>query len=190
MGRPKGSKNRQAGAAKAAKSAPRSDGVTTTKHNIAAAAASLTDDERQALTRHHVGQYKRDLEAKKAADATFKNTCKKAKSDGVALSEIKTFIEMETPEGEKRVAENLEQSLRIARWLGSNIGDQLGLFANGEADGDPAGAAYRAGKRAAMENKKGIPPSHYDRDEWLRGYQDAQAALIESMGTKEGAAAH
>ena len=125
MGRPKGSKNRQAGAAKAAKSAPRSDGVTTTKHNIAAAAASLTDDERQALTRHHVGQYKRDLEAKKAADATFKNTCKKAKSDGVALSEIKTFIEMETPEGEKRVAENLEQSLRIARWLGATSSASL-----------------------------------------------------------------
>ena len=173
MGRPRGSKNRE-------KSVPKADGITTTKHNVAAAKADLTEDQQRALLEQSVVTYEAALKVKNDATAAFIKECKRIKGDGVSLDDVKTAIKLSTPEGEAKMKAALEAQLRVARWLNADIGTQFSLFRD---DGSGAeNASYKAGKTAGMAGKpSSAVPAHFDVNEWMRGYGDAQAALLANI---------
>lgn len=138
--------------------------------------SELTDEQKQALFHHHTRLYKDALAKKKAADADFKNACKRAKAESVDPKMIKFAIELEGDEDGHLEAERKERE-RIAQWLGLPFGGQSDMFDRRTA----AEIAFDAGKRAGMEGKSGSAPDGYDPVEWSRGWQAGQAALISSL---------
>lgn len=167
MARTRGSKNKP-------KTASSASGPVTTEHNRPPA---LTDEQRHALVASSVKSYTSLLAVLKTAQADFKNGCKRIKADGVDLEEVKDWIALDTPEGEQRISEGLERTIRIARWRGARLGEQLALFVENEGN-----AAYMAGKRASLGGAKPVPPNHFDQQEWLRGFNDHQSELLDNFG--------
>lgn len=166
-GRPKGSRNKPKVIPANANASP----PAPANHN------QLTDEQQQALFEQHKKKYEHFLALKKKADADFKNACKLAKSelgDG-AVDSIKDAIELETEEGEARFKSRVERQIRVARWLGLDVGTQGELFGADRTPGDDR--AFGEGKRAGMAGKERRAP--YDAAtsqfrKWLEGYDAGQ----------------
>lgn len=168
MSRPTGSKNKP-------KEAPRSDGITTTKHNEAAERADLTEDQQRANLALAVTAYQASLKNKNDYVAEHLKVCKRIKGDGVDLADVKTAIALQTPEGEAKLKARMAAEARVARWYGSAIGTQFGLF---EDDITSEDKAFQAGKRAGLAGEKSAAPDGFELNEFLRGWQIGQAALM------------
>ncbi|WP_029002765.1 hypothetical protein [Azorhizobium doebereinerae] len=170
-GRPKGSKNKPKVVTPAA-AAP--------GHN----SGELSDEQRQALTLQHKGQYVKALAAKKAADAALKNVCKKAKSElgEYAVDDIKLAIELDTDEGIARLKADMERQARMARWFGLPLGSQAGLFSEDRTPVEDK--AFAEGKRAGMGAELRSAPSRYPQqvaDRWYAGYDAGQNVVRADM---------
>lgn len=159
-------------------------------HNL----EQLTDDQRHALTAQYRTKYEAALKAKKDADVTFKNVCKKAHAElgDTAVDDIKDMIAGSTPEGEKALLARLiaqeERQARIARWLGLAPGAQPSMF---EQDRTPAvDRAFAEGKRVGLAGGNCAPPHSPDTEQhgrWMEGFHEGQAVL--SKGFKPLSAA-
>lgn len=164
-GRPKGTKNKP----KEAKPSGSPNG-----HN---ANGGITDEQREALAHQHKAAYQRALSAKKDADADFKNACKRIKAElgDHGVHEIKTMIELDTPEGETRIRARLEAELRAAAYMQSPLGTQFTLDVNA-VDRTPAvDRAYAEGRRDALASK--VAQTDYDPNvEQYRAYHDGHKA--------------
>lgn len=141
----------------------------------------LTDDERRALLLQHKTHYEESLAAKKAADAVFKNTCKRAKAEcgKDAVLEIKDAIALTEPGGQIALEAEVARKHRIARWMGLPIGAEPVLFE--VVDRRPSvDIAYDQGKSGGMKGVTCIPPydtsvPQYQR--WIEGWHDGQDIL-------------
>jgi DNA-binding transcriptional MerR regulator len=165
-GRPPGSKNEKNGSASAELKITAHDNVA--KH-------PLTDEQLQALTDSWVGHYVSALEKKKAADADLKNVCKKAKSEGVTLADIKAYIEAGTEEGQANIKANVDRGARVARWRGFAIGHQFGLFGD---DDESVPLSFTLGKEAGLKGEPATCPANRDVEEFLRGWHAGQKILL------------
>ena len=168
MGRPKGSKNRPKSETESSPQ-PR---PATTDHAKAASKTDLTDDQLHSLTAHHSQHYAKALAAKKLADAAFKNVCKLAKAEGVSVDDIKTYIDLDSEEGQARLRAKVEAAARIARWKGASLGTQFSLFDESETN------SFQAGKEAGMAGHAAKAPAGRDVNEWMRGWQVGQQANL------------
>jgi hypothetical protein len=190
MGRPKGSRNRKNGTAepKASAPAPEAEGAGPEPgHN--GGPPELTDDERRALLFQHKRNYEAALADKKAADANFKNACKRAKAEcgKDAVDDIKDAIAFEAPNGQQLFAAEVERKQRIARWLGLPVGAQVEFNFIDRTPVDDR--AFDAGKVAGMEGKDCKPPaSVHAPEKWTEGWHAGQAVLMSAF-TKVKAAA-
>jgi ribosome modulation factor len=143
--------------------------------------SELTDDEKRALMLQHKNHYSVALAAKKAADADFKNTCKKAKAEcgKDAVAEIKDAIALEQPGGRTALEAEIARKHRIARWMGLPVGAEPLMFE--VQDRRPAiDIAYDQGKASGMAGEVRTPP--YDtsvpqHQRWLEGWHDGQEIL-------------
>lgn len=163
-------------------------------HNSGEAApkkpADLTEDQRQALAFSHKRQYEAALAKKKAADAEFKNACKRIKAElgdeGVDL--IKDMILIATEEGEAKIRAAMERQMRAARYMAAPLGAQFEMF---DADRTPAVDRARAeGRRDAMAGEALVNP--YDSsvpqaDAYAEGWHEGQKAAIEAQKVADGA---
>lgn len=142
----------------------------------------LDDDQQQVLFEQHRTAYASSLDAKKKADAAFKNACKLAKSelgkDGVRM--IKIAIEIEEDGGEEKINEQITNTLKVARWLGASVGTQFSLGL------EETNHFFDDGKRAGMKGETAKPPSqltpgseHYNS--WLEGHAAGQAVLAKGF---------
>lgn len=148
--------------------------------------SELTDDEKRALTFQWKRDYSAALDAKKTADAKFKNVCKQAKAElgPQAVNDIKALLLMETPEGEASVKAAIEQQIRVARWAASPIGTQFQFF---ETGGPAVDQAFENGKKAGFDGKDMSPPHdpsvpQYQR--WIEGWHAAQEVLMSGFRDK------
>lgn len=147
--------------------------------------SELTDDEQRALLIQHKGHYTTALAAKKAADAAFKNVCKKAKAEcgKDAVANIKDAIALEEPGGREAIEQEIARKHRIARWMGLPVGTQPIMFES--EDRRPAvDIAYDNGKAAGMAGATAQPPHdpsvpQYQR--WLEGWHDGQEILASAF---------
>jgi hypothetical protein len=158
-------------------------------HNSNGGDTELTDDQRAALLFQHVRSYKTALEAKKKADADIKNICKIAKAEcgKDAVESIKDKIKMETEEGQAEVKAQIERQLRVARWMGADVGTQFSM--NLEVDRTPAeDRAYDDGKRVGLAGGPCNPPhdpSVPQYAKWMGGFHAGQAVLAAGIKRKE-----
>lgn len=166
------------------KTAPTSEKPVTTLHNEAAARADLTEDQQRANLALAVTAYQASLKNKNDYAAEHLKVCKRIKGDGVDIADVKTAIALQTPEGEASLKAKMAAEARVARWMGSAIGTQFGLF---EEDITSEDKAFQAGKRAGLAGEKSTAPAGFDLNEWLRGWQIGQAALM-GMHLKQKAA--
>lgn len=146
----------------------------------------MTDDEERALLLQHKKRYEASLAAKKAADADFKNTCKKAKAEcgKDAVANIKDAIAFEAPGGQGAFNEEIARKHKVARWMGLPVGASPRFF--DDFDGRPAvDIAYDNGKNAGMSGEIAKPPHdpsmpQYQR--WMEGWHDGQEILLSALG--------
>lgn len=147
------------------------------------AKAPLTDAELQGLFEHHKGNYEKALAAKKKADATFKDICKKAKAESVSIADIKLAIDLEDDGGEERLREKIERTHRVARWLGLPVGTQPSFF--DEVDRTPSvDKAEAEGHRSGLKGESANPPPHFgmaQQQAWLTGWHTGQKVLTDRI---------
>lgn len=158
------------------------NGIGHNSGNTGDEPAVLSDKQLKAIGYHHKGLYERALAAKKKADAALKNCAKEALAAGVSVADIKTLIQLDTPEGEAAIRADLERQLKTLRWSGSELGTQLSFL--DEPDRTPIeDRAYLEGETAGMKGE--TPRAPYEgaaEQAWLRGHHDGQEVL---MGTLE-----
>lgn len=140
----------------------------------------LTDDQRAALTFDWRKKYETALNAKKKAEADFKNTCKSARADlgDTAVDDIKSMIAMESEEGEAKIRSELERQMKVARWMGMPFGSQSDMF--GEDRTPAVDRAYALGKKAGLAGESMQPPHAPgvpQHQTWLEGWHDGQAVV-------------
>jgi hypothetical protein len=144
--------------------------------------SSLTDDERRALTLHHVRLYEAAEAIVEKAKAERKAVADQAKADlgRGAMADVKDLI---VARDEKVIKADLERRLRIARWSGLPIGTQLAMF-----DFMPDDRAAEQGKVAGMCGEVCQPPGHLTpsgQQRWIGAWHDGQAVLASAFAKKK-----
>jgi hypothetical protein len=147
--------------------------------------SELTDDEKRALLIQHRNAYELALAEKKAADAEFKNICKKAHAEcgPTAVADIKSAIKLDEPGGKMAVEAEIARLHRVARWMGLPVGAEPMMFEM--QDRRPAvDIAYDSGKLAGMAGETQKPPydtsvPQYQR--WLEGWHDGQDIIASAF---------
>lgn len=143
----------------------------------------LDDEHLQALhLNSHVPDYEKALKEKKDADANLRNVCKRIKSEGGSVDEIKLTIALRSPAGEAALKATIEQQMRVARWSGLPVGTQGDMFA---PDVRPLSErAKQEGKIAGMRGDECRPPYDGGSDgyqPWVEGWHEGQAVLASKI---------
>ena len=117
-------------------------------------------------------------EAKKAADNALKQFGKEIKADlgKGGLQDIKDAIDLDTPEGEERLKEEMARRARVMRWMGLPIGSEPDMF--GGPDRRPVTEkAFAEGKAAGLKAEPFRNPYHQTNPgnaEYAKGYEAGQ----------------
>lgn len=145
---------------------------------------SLSDDQQYSLTEQHRQKVEKALATKKAAAAAYLNACKIAKAELGAdgMDRINDLIALSTPEGEKRMKEQIERQITVMRWMNVPIGTQGSIF--GEEDRTPiTERAFNEGKRQGLAGESCVNPHHHTTEAHRR-FNDGWAAGQETKATK------
>jgi len=113
------------------------------------------------------------------ANANLRNAYKQAKADGFAKSDFEEAFKMQGAEGEKAKKSAIARSLRIARWLGMDLGSQLDMFEQDERV-PAADRAFEEGKSQAMQGisaKCDYAPETEQYRRFMEGWHVGQAVL-------------
>jgi hypothetical protein len=141
---------------------------------------ALDDRQRLDLTVAHKRKYVAALDAKRKAEADFKNICKAARADlgDYAIDNIKDLIQLSTEEGEKAFRAHIDEKVRVARWEKLMSGEQLDWL---DISAMPAeDRAFHEGEKACREDQPCRPP--YDQSvpqyaAWMDGYYQTQKRI-------------
>lgn len=132
-------------------------------------AEQLSDEDRQRLLLHHKRKLRSLLAAEKEAKGAVSKAYELAKKEGVTKKDIELAFKLETEEGQQAVMRDMQRMLDIDRWTGKSVGTQLELFAKEK----PAERIFEEGRRAALEERPRIAPTHLsqrDQQNWLDGH--------------------
>ena len=201
MGRPKGSKNRPKNTEPPVPDAEMADadeGVTVEEIDAAPPAKGsvvgdnapppMSDDEVRAIflgfVRDRIDLTAAKTTAKKEYDAAvsaLRHQAKTIKKAGICtLRQVEKGMQLQTPEGEASLRDEMAENLQAAIWIGSPIGTQFSF----DLDGDRRpieDRAFDAGKIAFMSGERADPPHSPETAAfraWLRGYHEAQGAAV------------
>jgi hypothetical protein len=114
------------------------------------AAVKSNDDQDRALFLQALPKIGQLRAALNTANANLRNAYKQAKADGFAKKDFDEAFLMQGAEGEKVKKATISRSLRIARWLGMDLGAQLDMFEQ-DARVPAIDRAYEEGKSQAMQ---------------------------------------
>lgn len=171
------------------KTKPGAPGAVGPGHNSDAGddKPKLTPDEEQALFLNHRTAWS-GLEAKRKVFKKFEDEVKAAlKNDGFTIKMMKIADDLTTVKGEAKIEAEVEERLKVARWIGHPLGAQMDLFE--QPDRTPSvDRAYEEGKRTSMENKRAKPsyaPETEQYRSFMAGYHDHQRELVGGMKAPE-----
>lgn len=122
---------------------------------------------------------------KDAAVAALRNAYKQAKADGFAKGDFDEAFKMQGHEGEKVKKAAISRSLRIARWLGMDLGAQLDMFEQ-DARVPAVDRSYEEGKSQAMQGLSLKCDYAHETEQYrtfAKGWHDGQEIL--SKGFKK-----
>lgn len=139
------------------------------------------DREEKALFLHHMPLIKAARDRVASATGDLRNLYKKAKAEGnFTKADFDTAFALETAEKEAKARARIARELKIARIVGSSMGNQLDLFL--EPDRTPAADnAFAEGERDAMQNlpaKLKYDPSTEQARKYLEGYHSVSAKRV------------
>lgn len=104
------------------------------------------------------------------------------KDDGFTFRQIKTAIQLSTPEGEAEYKMQVANDLLSAQYIGAAIGSQLSMFL--EPDRTPAvDVAADEGQKDAMESKPAKPgyaPSTPQFESYMTAYHNEQGRQVKA----------
>jgi len=104
----------------------------------------------------------------------------KAKNDGYKKRQFQLARDFEDVKGEARINALMDDTLRVARWIGHPLGAQLDLFRETPAVPFPR----ESGRLASMSNKPRKPeiaPNTEAYEQWMEGYDEHQRELMEGF---------
>lgn len=137
------------------------------------------EDQERALFLHNLPKIS-DLKAKVAkATADLRNAYKQAKADGFVKADFDEAFKMQGEEGEKVKKAAIARSLRIAKWLGLDLGTQLDMFMQDERV-PAADRSFEEGKSQAMLGislKCDYAPETEQYRKFAEGWHAGQAVL-------------
>lgn len=144
---------------------------------------ALSDDQQRALGFHHKRLWQVALDAQKAAAAEVKKAEKRAVADGISKADLKLMRDLDGKAGDAALRVEIERTLRVARWMGAEVGEQFSF------DDIPNRApvterAFERGKRDGMSGATAVTPEGYtgeSEQEYLRGWHDGQAILFSAL---------
>lgn len=143
----------------------------------------LTENEKRELFASHRtawNGWKAKLAVVKAQEREMKEALK---NDGFTVKEMQIADLLIEVHGEAKVKSEIEERLRVARWIGHPLGAQLDMFA--QPDRMPAvERAYEEGKTCSIEGRTARPdydPSTPQYRSFMAGYHDHQRELIGGM---------
>jgi hypothetical protein len=172
MARPRGSKNRPKDGNGGAPAGPGHNG------------GKLTDDERRALTLHHMRLWVAADAVVEVAKAERKSVADQAKADlgKGALGDIKDMIVFSDHD---RARASLDRHMRLAKWMGMPIGFQVDMF----ADRSPIEDKWAAqGKTAGMAGENCSPPASLPpsgHQVWIEHWHVGQGILMSAFAKKK-----
>ena len=141
--------------------------------------APVNDDAKRELFLHHREGWNAWRAKQKAIEKIGDDLKKSLKADGFLVKEFTIADELLTQRGEIKIKGEVTTRLRVARWLGHPMGNQLDLFAEtSNAAADP----FELGKQASMENQaRKVPPQYAEFSDayelWMKGYSEHQTTL-------------
>lgn len=139
------------------------------------------DQEAKALFLAHLSVIKKLQEKQATANLQLKDAYASAKEQGeFEKADFKYAIDLETEELEAKARAKIVRNLKIARYMGSDLGAQLDMFL--EPDRTPASdRAYHEGQTASMKGESAKPnyaPETEQFRKWMAGYNDDQEKRI------------
>ena len=130
-------------------------------------------DEKRALLFYHVAQYMEAKKAKEKAFSDFKTVIGVAEMDGISLRDIKDAIDMESPDGEKKLKGRVANTLRVAHMVGAP-------FVQGDLFPElmPTDPAFEDGKLKGLQGhpRKCSPQWVNAEATWIDGWNDGNSA--------------
>lgn len=155
--------------------------------NEATLGDELSDEERQQLFLNHRERWNQLSAKRKALDAQFDTLKGDLKNDGFTIKMMKIADSLADVQGEAKIRAEVDERLRVARWIGHPLGAQLDLFE--QPDRTPlVDRAFEAGKIASMENKPAKPPHSPETEPyraWMDGYHSHQRELAGGLKAPE-----
>lgn len=144
----------------------------------------LDREEKALFLNHHLPAVRKARAAVAKATADLRNAYKKAKAEGnFAKADFDMAFAVETAEAEARERAKIARALRIAKIMGSSLGNQLDMFL--EPDRTPAAdRAYEEGQRCSIENRQAKPPYDPSTEQFRRfmeGFHEHQATLAKGI---------
>ncbi len=141
------------------------------------------DREEQALFLQHVPKIKRLREAMNTANSSLRLAYKAAKAEaGFTKADFDTAFALETAEKEAKERAAIARKLKVAKWMGSALGNQLDMFS--EPDRTPASdIAAEEGERDALQSLPARPkydPSTEQYRKYMASYHDVSEKRIKS----------
>lgn len=116
---------------------------------------------------------------------TLRTLYKQALADGFSASDFEEAIRLQGNEGEKAKKNGIIRSLKIARWLGMDLGAQLDMFE--EPSRVPAiDRAFEEGKAAALKGESGTcqyAPDLPQHQKFMEGWHAGQEVRAKGFKT-------
>lgn len=149
---------------------------------------ALSDDQQRALGFHHKRLWQTALDAKKAAEAEVKKAEKRAGMDGISKSDLKLMRDLDGKAGDAALRSTLERTLRVAKWMGANVGTQFSF--DDLPDRTPiTERAFERGKLDGMKGETCRTPEGYSGEteqNYIAGWQAGQAILMSALELTKG----
>lgn len=144
----------------------------------------LTEDERRALTYHHLAAYQAAQANLTVAKSELKAVSDKAKGElgKHAIADIKELILLAEPKAGQALRADIERKLRLARWANTPVGTQ---FTFSEMDVPPT--AFELGKTAGLKGEPKRPPfdpGQQQYDSWCEGWNEGQQVNLDEIREK------
>jgi hypothetical protein len=139
----------------------------------------LTADEERELFATHRSAWNGWQAKLKQIEKTGKDVKAALKSDGFTIAQMK--IADQLANDDTKVKAEVENRLKVARWLGHPMGAQLDMFADRVPISD---RAFEEGKQASIEDRPAKPG--YDPDteayrNYMAGYHEHQREIVGGM---------
>lgn len=165
---------------------PGAAGVAAAGHN--SKGSKLTSDEERSLFLRHRTSWNEYQAKLKVVEKIGIDVKAALKADGFKVGQMVIADQLTTVKGEAKVVGEVRDRLKVARWIGHAMGNQLDLFE--QPDRTPSvDRAFDLGVQDSMEGKPRKPPHSPETEQYrsyMAGFDKHQETLRGGVGRGNG----